>query len=211
MSGSNVVPWPMPSGFPAGCCPPGGDMNALLQCYCDIQAATAFISKIVTDLAANDPAFQKALVDGIAASGSNLPLIGVTNGADAQPGQVGENIQIVVPPVSFPATGRVAFPVSIGVLQPGDWDYWMTAETDIAVSNLQYILSPFPAGFSDPLSSIITNIGSEPEIVIVVSTIGRALISVPTLVVANVTTNNVGAGGPGPGNVNLKFTARRRR
>ena len=99
-----VVPFPLPWAtpgpggqlpwLPPGCCPPGG-MDALMKCYCDIQAAMAFISKIMIDLINNDPAVAQAMIAAIEKSGSTLPLVGVTNGSDAQPGQVGEWVHLV--------------------------------------------------------------------------------------------------------------------
>lgn len=176
MSGSNIVPmpkptapapmaypWPMPSGgFPAGCCPPGG-MDALLQCYCDIQAATAFISKIVTDLAANDPAFQQALVDAIAKSGSNIPLTGVTNGSNAQPGQVGEHLFFAVGAIPITVSQANKQTITMGVVQPGDWDLWAYLYTDISVEGLQYQLSPASTAggvFSNLMTAFIGDLGS---------------------------------------------------
>lgn len=224
MSGRNVVPMPqgtsrpapqaapqgqmmpMPqmwgggSSYPAGCCPPG-DMSALLQCYCDIQAATAFISKVVTDLAANDPEFQKALVDGIAASGSNLPLIGVTNGVDAQPGQVGEWVQMYQQNVPA-ASGTVVQTLSLGVLQPGDWDVWAHMIYD-QMSYGQFLLNPVPAGFSGDMNSFLVG-GTQNASV--TSGQFRALISVPSLIAMSVTTQATAAT-----TFDFWFNARRRR
>lgn len=223
MSGSrsNIVPMPMPmpqgmsmpgqmmSSYPAGCCPPG-DMSALLQCYCDIQAATAFISKVVTDLAANDPAFQKALVDGIAASGSNLPLIGVTNGSDAQPGQVGEFIDLSQT-VNYPVTANTNQVVTMGILQPGDWDVWAWADCPGLVTGLNIDLNPIPPGFSSGMQAFTIGIQSaSPQAALITTPTVRATLSVPTLCVMNVLTNQVTAG-PAPGTIGLVLSARRRR
>lgn len=224
MSGRNVVPMPMPHGqtqgqmmpmpqmwgggssYPAGCCPPG-DMSSLLQCYCDVQAATAFISKVVTDLAANDPAFQKALVDGIAASGSNLPLLGVTNGSDAQPGQVGEYIQSNVN-VSY-TTAMQTQNVTMGVLQPGDWDCWQFCECTTFMTGVQFILAPVPVGFSNTMQGAAVDSNGQVGTVVNGSA-ARATLSVPTLVVFSLVTNGEGAG-PAAGTAVMSFNARRRR
>lgn len=202
-----MAPQQMMSSFPAGCCPPGG-MDALLQCYCDIQAATAFISKVVTDLAANDPAFQKALVDGIVASGSNIPLIGVTNGTTAQPGQVGEYVQfeVAVPYTTAPQTQSV----TMGVLQPGDWDVWQFSSFTTYVTGAQFNLAPEPAGFSHVMFGASEASGTGTVGIVVVCSAARALISVPTLVVFSLTTNGT-APGPTPGTAEMFFCARRAR
>lgn len=218
-AGTNVVPmpaaappgqmmpmtgtWPMPP-FPAGCCPPGG-MDALMQCYCDIQAATAFISKVVQDLAANDPAFQQSLVDAIVASGSNVPLVGVTNGADAQPGQVGEWAETMVG-ITYP-TGSSTQSVTMGILQPGDWDVWAFFNPDQAISAVQFYLNPLPAGMMGGNLPGWFIAATDVNNALIISPVNRALISVPTLFVFTLITQTTGAGGPGQ----MVFLARRRR
>lgn len=205
--GSNVVPmpaaapapmaypWPMPpGGFPAGCCPPGG-MDALLQCYCDVQSATAFISKVVQDLAANDPVFQQSLVDAIVASGSNIPLIGVTNGTPAQPGQVGEYVSYHLQP-TFAATANQSQPVTMGVLQPGDWQVWSTLSTSVVTTGSNMVLNPVPPGFSSSLEQQLAGAASGLTTVLLGGP-AQALISVPTLVVIQLSTNTDGAGAAG--------------
>lgn len=198
--------WPMPS-LPAGCCPPGG-MDALIQCYCDIQAATAFISKIVQDLAASDPAFQQALVDAIAASGSALPLVGVTNGANAQPGQVGEFLDFEVP-FNVPTAAQVNLPLTMGVLPPGDWDVWANAATSVFVTSLEILQTPVPVGFNHGLGAVIGGTGGA-ELVTLPAAAVRALISVPTLIVINVSSNNDGPGNVAGTGVVAVFARRRR-
>lgn len=209
MSGRNIVPMPRPApqaapqmpmpnpmmwsggGMPAGCCPPGG-MDALLQCYCDVQAATAFISKVVIDLATNDPAFQKALVDAIAASGSNIPLLGVTNGTPAQPGQVGEYVQILqVAP--YPATQGHVQSVTMGILQPGDWLAWCSMGTNALTTGVYMELNPQPVGFTGTFANELAGVGMGAATALIGPPC-QALISVPTLVVLQITTN---LGGPG--------------
>lgn len=216
--GTNVVPMPQtapapapmpmwsgypPGGMPAGCCPPGG-MDALLQCYCDVQSATAFISKVVQDLAANDPAFQQSLVDAIVASGSNVPLIGVTNGAPAQPGQVGEWVNI---DVTFSITAAAQTQsVTVGVLQPGDWDIWYDIGFTVPVVSVVAFLSPQPVGVAGNMATTIYS-GTPGQDITLESVPTQALLSVPTLIVFSVQTNNVAAGAAGSGT--LVFAARR--
>lgn len=200
-----TAPWPM-SSYPAGCCPPGG-MDALLQCYCDVQAATAFISKVVQDLAANDPAFQQALVDAIATSGSNIPLIGVTNGADAQPGQVGEWIDYGLA-VSYTAATQ-SQPVTMGTLPPGDWDIWASCNLEPGNTGGSFILNPVPAGFTALGLQTIGAAAVTGQNISVVSAVERALTSVPSLINFTLTTNMGGSGSAGA--AGIYFTARRRR
>lgn len=212
--GSNVVPMPaqaaMPSpmmwggggGYPAGCCPPGG-MDALLQCYCDIQAATAFISKVVQDLAANDPAFQQSLAEAIAASGTNVPLIGVTNGSDAQPGQVGEWLQWIRE-LNVPSGSNTQI-VSTLILQPGDWNVQAAAYTVTSpVTQVWANLSPVPPGLSDQMLLYFqTATASDISIMCPVE---RASVTVPTLLAFQIQTV-----APAAANIWFEVTARRAR
>lgn len=194
MSGarSNIVPMPqvaaMPTpqmfsgGFPAGCCPPGGDMNALLQCYCDIQSATAFIKAVVTNLAETDPEFQQTLANAVLASGAALPLIGVTNGTPAQAGQVGEFVQFTNT-INIAGTGsqeRTVF--TAGVLQPGDWDLEMFVQPLIGMTLVSVTLDPQPVGLSNTIWVGFSIAGATAEGVgALPGPYARGLFSVPTL------------------------------
>lgn len=205
------LPMPYPGmfggGFPAGCCPPGG-MDALMQCYCDIQAAKNFIGKIVLDLMQTDPAFAQAMVDAIAASGAALPLVGVTNGAPAQPGQVGELVVMSTGDFTC-AAGAQTQSLSVGVLQPGDWDCWFFGNMLGEAHDLAFELVPTPAGFQNSLNTVI-GVMSPQLAETPISTTTRGLISVPTLIVIQSATN-IGAAGPAPFTVSIDFCARRRR
>lgn len=202
-----VIPFPLPWGG-TGCCPPGG-MDALMKCYCDIQQASAFIGQIMLDQINNNPAIIAAIIAGIEKSGSNLPLVGVTNGSLAQPGQVGEFV-LFSQSVTFTAAVQVQT-LTMGVLQPGDWDCWQYAYFNQVFSSASMILSPVPVGFSFDL---FANTGSvDPtnfEAMSLVSTTAQASISVPSLIAIQFVTNALGTG-PGAGSASVNFAARRRR
>lgn len=198
-----VIPFPLPWGQ-SGCCPPGG-MDALMKCYCDLQQASAFIGQVMLDQINNNPAITEAIIAAIEKSGSTLPTIGVTNGSDAQPGQVGEWVDMVNP-VPFP-TAQQTIPVTMGVLQPGDWTCYGFAIPTTEVTSVQFLLNPVPAGFDSNMQAqaISTN-----EVSSLSAPVCRALISVPTLVVFQLTTN-VGSPGSAAGTMYLTFAARRAR
>lgn len=199
------VVWPGP---PPGCAPnPCFDAASLLQCYCDIQATSQLISKIVQNLLATDPAFTQAIVDAIAKSGSNIPLVGVTNGSDAQPGQVGEWVQFAVP-ATYTAIPQTQI-LSLGVLQPGDWDIWANILVSTAVGWIECFLDPQPAGVSDSLFSVMGELSAGQEGVRLTSVVARASISVPTLFAMQVQTNNIN--GTVAGNMIVTLDARRMR
>lgn len=196
-----VIPFPLPWGQ-TGCCPPGG-LDALMKCYCDIQQASAFIGQIMLDQINNNPAIIAAIIAGIEKSGSNLPLLGVTNGSEAQPGQVGEFIKYEVT-IAFP-TGSASQPITMGVLPPGDWDVWSYANVDEGLTSIGWNTNPTPAGFADQLLAGLGITGTE-WLAMVVSNTTQATTSVPSLIAFTVLSTASTAGALG-----IVFCARRRR
>ena len=129
-----VIPFPLPWGQ-TGCCPPGG-MDALMKCYCDIQQASAFIGQVMLDQINNNPAIIAAIIAGIEKSGSSVPLIGVTNGAAAQPGQVGE-VYYGYQTAAY-ATGNASGVMTMPTLAAGDWDVWSFCTVTTAMDQVQW-------------------------------------------------------------------------
>lgn len=228
-TGSNVVPMPhattpatappqMPMPMPGmwggggslpwgpGCCPPGG-MDALLKCYCDVQAATAFICSVMVQCVQTNPAVVQAIIAAIEASGSTLPLIGVTNGSDAQPGQVGEFVEFAASVAYSGASQTVT--TSLGVLQPGDWDcaVYITSLSS-PLSSFVYQLSPVPVGFNWSMETGFVS-ESAGEIVNLTS-VSRGSFAVPTLIAVVLQFNTLGVAGAA-GTMGLTFQARRAR
>lgn len=195
---SGGLPWGQ-----SGCCPPGG-MDALMKCYCDVQAATAFICSVMVQCVQTNPAVVQAIIAAIEASGSTLPLLGVTNGVEAQAGQVGEWVEFQQLPAF--AAGNSTQSVTMGVLQPGDWDCWMDCSVSVGVTDLQIFLSPAPAGFSGDCGGYLATTPG-PEGVRLVGQTDQGLISVPSLIVFSMIVGGATAAGSGV----LQFKARRRR
>lgn len=199
--GGGTLPWG------PGCCPPGG-MDALLKCYCDVQAATAFICSVMVQCVQTNPAVVQAIIAAIEASGSTLPLIGVTNGSDAQPGQVGEFVQLTAS-IAYPATPASTVSGTYGVLNPGDWDCWMYGLTTTVVGDLSQNLNPQPPGFNSDMQMRVempdaAGFGYLPP------TLARASLSVPTLIAVSIGTNFTASAG-NAGVFEGVFCARRRR
>ena len=189
-----VVPFPLPWGQ-TGCCPPGG-MDALMKCYCDIQAASAFIGQIMIDQINNNPAVTEAIIAAIEKSGSSLPLIGVTNGQPAQPGQVGEFFQLSNSAGTFPSGPNTQI-FSVGVLQPGDWmmQAWMLPSTVVQSIFFETTPAPLP-GASNGLAGFLYD-STPPSTAeqLVVGQSCQLLTSVPTLIAFTLNTTAAAAGG----------------
>ena len=209
------APMPMPSMWGGGgslpwgpgCCPPGG-MDALMKCYCDVQAATAFICSVMVQCVQTNPAVVQAIITAIENSGSSLPLLGVTNGSQAQPGQVGEFIQFSsVNTVNIPSGGSQVFNLPMGVLQPGDWEIQAYIAVQALVSLVSFGLAPEPAGFSSDCggSLALSPLG---EWQYVVGKPTQGLISVPTLLAFGITLDGQAST---TGTMEFYVTARRAR
>lgn len=133
--------------------------------------------------------------------------VGVTDGGDASPGQIGEYVRLSATPSYTTAAQTITVPM--GTLPAGDWDVWWNVVIDPAVSEFRGVLYPaLPPGFNDDLYAM--NGMPTPVILSANSAIGRALTSAPTSISLSVMTNST-ATGAGAGNMNLFFNARRMR
>lgn len=179
--GGGSLPWG------PGCCPPGG-MDALLKCYCDVQAATAFICSVMVQCVQTNPAVVDAIIAAITASGSNVPLVGVTDGSNAQPGQVGEWVSVEVDNIPVVADAATTTQVNFGVLQPGDWDCYVGFSDFASSPGNLFGLSP-STGFSNNMRGISLVGAGSSQANTIVGFPARGSFSVPTLVNFTVTTN----------------------
>jgi hypothetical protein len=213
MTGTNVQPlWSGKSGaVPPSCF---SELAALGNCYNQIQALTALLTQIVTDIIETDPDVQQAIVDAIMSTGSNVPLIGVTNGAAPQAGQVGEYL-------TFNATGTINVPagnvstglvLSLGTLPAGDWDVQSQLYPNFEADNWDHFIDPVPTGWDGNMYSALgvpglssTGEGSWPTLN---SLVVRALTSVPTPMVFQVL---VASGSAASGTISFSVKARRAR
>ena len=212
-----TVPASFWSQMQSGCCPPSppdcfSGMARLMQCYQDVKLAAQFLSKIMTDLMQHDPTVQQAIVDAVQASGSSLPIIGVTNGEPAQPGQVGEYVQQQVAMNATGAANQVFNPPGI-ILQPGDWDMQANLLGDGWPTGARMSIQPVSAGISNDMFAITgvapTQTGTGEGFLTLTSPRARGLFSVPTLIPFSITYNILGAGTPG--DVIFTLSARRMR
>jgi hypothetical protein len=169
-----------PAAVPPSCF---SQLYSLNQCYEDILMMKQILSKVICDMAATDPDFQKCLAQAMAAAGSNVPLVGVTDGSNAQPGQVGEflsNRQTV----NIPAvTGTNNQFLSTIVLPPGDWDIWAWTSVNGIIDALLFSLDPQPAGFSNSAAAWFDDPTNNGVGLTISGMTARGSVSVPTLLV----------------------------
>jgi hypothetical protein len=96
-------------------------LAGLAQCWDDVKAMQQVLSKIIADLLADDPTgtIIPAIIAAIQQSGTNVPIIGVTDGSWAQPGQVGELLTGGGSDNFNPGGISYVAPLT---LTPGDWN-----------------------------------------------------------------------------------------
>lgn len=187
-------------------CPPDGGMAGLIECYDNVNNASAFIAALMIDQINNNPAVTDAIIAAINKNGSALPLLGTTNGTPAVSPQVGQYIQLVGT-LDYTSTVTSAL-LSLGVLPVGDWDCWLWATfTSTAITGAQYSLNPLPAGFAaNPFASNYA--ATWPGNAILSSMVVEALTSGDSLIVAD---TSVAATSGSSGVMTVNFAARRRR
>lgn len=196
---SNIVPIqgrPLTGVYPS-CPPPCPPFSGLEECYAQVKQAQDFLKQMLIDIINCDPSII----------GRGTPIVGVTDGTDAQPGMVGEWVMYTAS-VPFTATAQTQV-VSMGSLSAGDWDCWAYAIPNVFTTDVLIILNPQPAGFTGNMWSKIASATILTGVSIVTPQV-RALTSVPSLIAFTVITNDSGDG-PSAGTLTLEFMARRRR
>jgi hypothetical protein len=152
------------------------------------------------------------------------PIIGVTDGSTAQPGEVGEYLQGIIDYTNVPAPpggvdGVVSAIVTPLILPPGDWDVEVTFRAGYGLNSFFASLTPLPTGVT---SAFV--IAATPEVDMrffdwtFQGPRGAANVSVPTLLAFTVNLGIVGGtsetngGAPGSGGwFTTIVTARRMR
>lgn len=202
-----------PGGGDMLCPPPGSCWPVLGGCWDLSQEAIDAITKILKSILQNNP----GLIPPSTVVG---PIVGVTDGSDAGPGEVGEFV------TTDGFTNYAAYPaatvgnISLIVMQPGDWDMWISAifTTDVGGAFFQ-LPAPLPVGVSNSMvgyTALAASVGSQAggtgvEGVVVIGQYARGSFAVPTLL-AFVTRVDQSSNNTLPaGTMQLHFEARRRR
>lgn len=203
-------PPPYPGSPPGWCrpptsvwppCPPPGPWPAGLyrfnECFDQVQQLEAFLSQVIRNMLAEDPSLIAV----------GQPIVGVTNGTDAQPGMVGEFKQMVAN-FSWTANANFSSLISPGSLPAGDWDCWWYFGVTAPVFGAQIYLNPVPPGFTGDMDQVLYTTGqATPETFFLNSPHVRALTSVTSQILLQ---TNI-SGGPSAGAGSIIFNARRNR
>jgi len=137
------------------------------------------------------------------------PIAGVTTGAAARPGEVGEFLvgSAVVNIVVNPLTQTIlAQPL---VIPPGDWDIEAAFGSSVSWDALSFMLRPQPPGVTGNLQGFFGVFSPQPTLIdaVVISPRQQALVSIPTLLPFTISVFNTTVAGQGT----LVVSARRMR
>jgi hypothetical protein len=143
------------------------------------------------------------------------PIIGVVDGSDASPGQVGEFLTAIG---TFAyAAGTAAGQGSTGSINlinmpPGDWDLTISASYSNLITSSLFFLNPFPTGMSNEMFGLNGNftMPGEAETVVIIGQSARGSFSVNTPLIFEVQVFNSSTALPA-GTMTLRIEARRRR
>lgn len=125
--------WP-PMPTPPPCGPPSCTdyLAKIQQCWDQSQDLEALLKQIITDIFTNDP----GIIPPPPPSAGTGPIIGVTDGSDAAPGEVGEFMFNSVSGVIAQNAGLATYQAL--TLTPGDWDVWGYLDVAIPVGSTQF-------------------------------------------------------------------------
>jgi hypothetical protein len=175
-------PWPThPIWPPENPCQCGGDPNRC-TCGCHGGGSPGQCQSDIFQCWSQVEMLKKIVADIIGEIGGPIktgPIQGVTDGSNAQPGEVGEYYQNIMN-VNF-NSGTQTQNVAAGVLPPGDWDAYAMFIADLALSTAAFYLVPQPAGVSHNMGGV-WNVGS-PTVAQITANASpaRANLVVPTL------------------------------
>lgn len=118
-----------------------------------------------------------------------IPLIGITDGSNAKPGEVGEYIKGAAT-VHYAAYPTVTVQtVSVLVVPPGDWNLWgyMTLSTGVGGAN--FATTTPPAGMDDWITALAIEsaVAGSVDYIFLPSNTVRGLFTVPSLIATQVT------------------------
>lgn len=144
------------------------------------------------------------------------PIIGVVDGSNAAPGEVGEFLSASG---TYAYAAGVANTGTIALLNvpPGDWDMYAAATFTTLVGSVLFQLSPVPTGMSTGLAGFVgtfsagTGMAADAESLVLVGQAGRGSFAVNTQMTFQVQVDQATTTGLLAGTMTLDMFARRRR
>jgi hypothetical protein len=143
------------------------------------------------------------------------PIIGVVDGSNAAPGQVGE-FMTAVGTFAYAAGGGTGVgstgTINLINMPPGDWDFTISASFSNLITSALFFLNPLPTGMSNAMFGLNGNftMSGEAETVVIVGQSARGSFAVNTELTFEVQVFNSTTAEPA-GTMSLRIEARRRR
>lgn len=140
------------------------------------------------------------------------PIVGVVDGSDAAPGEVGEFITGIgfFPYLGYPNASNGT--LTLLNVPPGDWDFTVSSSYTGLIDGSQFALSPKPVGMSNDMIGENANfaMGSESNFVIIGQS-ARGSFAVNTVMTFEVNVDNSATPGLVAGTMGIRLEGRRRR
>lgn len=139
------------------------------------------------------------------------PIIGVVDGSDAAPGEVGEFL-VAIGTFNYNAGVGNIGSLNMINMPPGDWDIYTSANFSTIIGSALFELSPIPTGMSNALTGEQGNFApAGEEVAVIIGQPGRGSFAEPTMLTFHVEVDQALTPPLPAGMMNLRVEARRRR
>jgi hypothetical protein len=212
--------WPPPQNWCPPPCPPPqppscfSGVSKANQCWDNSQALYDLVTQVVEDIFAKNP----GIIPPPNPTAGSGPILGVTNGSTAAPGEVGELLQTVVQ-IPYAAYPTITEPIiSTLVVPPGDWDLWCAMRfaggAPGAIGGASFGLNPEPPGITSDMGGLIifgTTVGQAEEGATIIGTQACLSTATPQLLAFQVVINQSTDSTLPAGTAGFQVIGRRRR
>ena len=139
------------------------------------------------------------------------PIVGVVDGSDAAPGEVGEFL-VGLGEFHYLAGTTNSGSIAVINMPPGDWDLTVSAQFSTLIGSGLFEISPAMTGMSNQMIGLNGNFGAmAPITVVIIGQCARGSFAIPTLLTFLVQVDQAITSGLPAGDMSLRLEARRRR
>lgn len=140
------------------------------------------------------------------------PIIGVVDGSNAAPGEVGEFITgtVTMSYAAYPSATTQT--MTVLNVPPGDWDFTVSSAYTGLIGGSQFALSPKPVGMSNDMIGENANFAlGTMENIVVIGQSARGSFAVTTVMAFEMNVDNSPTSTLAAGTMSLRLEGRRRR